>query len=77
MNLNQSKTKNIAAESTFKTVEIISVRQLKKKYSTSCSNITLTLEFTIEKSNSIIKTKSLPNMPLAYNKLEIKTSYNS
>ncbi|KAE9544179.1 hypothetical protein AGLY_001358 [Aphis glycines] len=63
------KTEDIGIESTFKTADIINVRQLKKVYSTSCPNISLNHESTIKNSKTIIKAKSLLNMALAYNEL--------
>jgi len=52
------------------------VKQLEKIYS-SCPNLTLNHEWTIKKLNSDNKTKSLPNMALAYSdELEIKKAHN-
>jgi len=52
----------------FQAVIVNSLTHIGKKYS-SCLNIKLQHEFTIEKPNSIKKTKSLPNMAFAYYEL--------
>jgi len=62
----ESKNKTIAVENTLKTNEIVSMKQLKKICSASCPNLTLNYESTIKKLNSDKKTKSLPDMALAY-----------
>jgi len=70
--------KNIAVESLFQTEKILSMTPLKKKYSASCPNLTLSYESTVEKLKCDNKTKSLPDMALAYSdELEIKKAHNS
>jgi len=60
----ETKTKNTDVGNTFEIVE------QNKTFSASCPNLTLKNEWTIEKLNSVKKTKSLSNIALTYHENE-------